>query len=115
MLLHFKTYEDNRGCLSFFENYNPIPFKIGQIYLFHDLSEASFNNDFIENDSQTILIALTGECELLLNNRTHNEVFNLNSPSHGIYIPTGSKYKLKNISTTLSLLVITSDQNIRYF
>lgn len=109
MLLDIVTHKDNRGYLSFLESHNPIPFKIGEIHLYSNVSEQALSQIVLNKDLDIIIIALVGVCNIsIITTDKHNEIYTLDQPSIGVYIPAGKEYQFNNTSPYLSLLIISS-------
>ena len=100
--------KDKRGYLTFFENYNQIPFEIKRVYWIYDIPNGVFRGSHANLKSHEFIISLSGSFDLILNDGSREYNFFLNDPSTGIYIPNLIFRKIQNFSTNAVALVASS-------
>ena len=101
---------DNRGNLSFFEDNNPIPFKIKRVYWIYDVPGGEMRGSHAFKDSQEVIIALSGSFDVVVNDGKEEKVYTLNRSYYCLYVPKMTWRYLNNFSTN-SLAFIASDTN----
>ena len=101
---------DNRGNLSFFEDNNPIPFKIKRVYWIYDVPGGEMRGSHAFKDSQEVIIALAGSFDVVVNDGKEEKVYTLNRSYYCLYVPKMTWRYLNNFSTN-SLAFIASDTN----
>lgn len=90
---------DERGNLSFAENLAQIPFEIKRTYWIYDVpgGEARGGHAFIRNDE--FIIALSGSFDVVVDDGSQKQTFQLNRSYYGLYIPRGLWRSMQNFST----------------
>jgi oxalate decarboxylase/phosphoglucose isomerase-like protein (cupin superfamily) len=101
---------DKRGNLTFFENYNHIPFEIKRVYWIYDIPGGASRESHANLKSHEIIISISGSFNIVLNDGSNDYNFFLNDPSTGIYIPNLTYRKIENFSTN-SVALIASSSN----
>ena len=100
---------DQRGSLSFLESNNHIPFKIKSTSIITNLSFFSKNNKSIKNKEKEFLVVLSGFLDIRIKYGEFEEVFKLNKPNVGLYIPEMAEKSFIDFSSNLILLVLCAD------
>tara|TARA_B110000208_G_scaffold158953_1_gene193366 strand:- start:886 stop:1248 length:363 start_codon:yes stop_codon:yes gene_type:complete len=100
---------DQRGSLSFLESNNHIPFNIKSTSIITNLSFFSKNNKFIKNKEKEFLVVLSGFLDIRIKHGEFEEVFKLNKPNVGLYIPDMAEKSFVDFSPNLILLVLCAD------
>lgn len=98
---------DDRGNLSFFENYKEIPFEIKRTYLIKNIQYGKSIGKYALIKSQEFIIALSGSFDVVLNDGEEEFKYNLNNSYQGLYVPNMLWRSLDNFSAN-SLILITS-------
>ena len=90
---------DPRGNLSFVEQLNHIPFEIKRTYWIYDVpgGEARGGHAFRRNEE--FIIALSGSFDVVVDDGSHKQTFQLNRSYYGLYIPNGLWRSIVNFST----------------
>lgn len=90
---------DERGNLSFAENLTHIPFEIKRTYWIYDVpgGEARGGHAFIRNEE--FIIALSGSFDVVVDDGSQKQTFQLNRSYYGLYIPKGLWRSMQNFST----------------
>ncbi|NKA00924.1 MAG: WxcM-like domain-containing protein [Proteobacteria bacterium] len=85
-LLEFKTFGDQRGSLVSLEANKNIPFNIKRVYYIFDTKNDVARGKHAHKNLQQILIAVSGSCKVLVDNKNDKKIFKLNDPTQGLYI-----------------------------
>lgn len=101
--------EDHRGILSVIEK-DIIPFTIKRIYFLYNIPHNVERGAHSHKQQQSVLFALNGSFEIILNDGIQSHTVFLDTPNKGLFIPNGYWRELKNFSSGSVCLVISSDE-----
>ena len=104
-IIQLFTSADVRGSLSFFEEGNPIPFKIQCTYLIYN---GYRKQEYVHKYGEQFVVALSGSCDIVVDDGRIKKTYMLAAPSYGLYIPSLHWSIIKNFSKYSLLLIITS-------
>jgi hypothetical protein len=107
-LLQLPKILDDRGNLSFFQNFDQIPFEIKRVYWIYDVPGGEHRGGHAYRALQEVIIALSGSFDLVLNDGKQETKFTLNRSYNAIYVPSLIWRQLENFSTN-SLALIVAD------
>ena len=107
-IIHLPKILDSRGNLSFFENGNQIPFDIERTYWIYDVPGGELRGSHAFKKSREFIIALSGSFDIVLNDGTKEEKYNLNRSCNGVYVPNFLWRRLENFSTNSLALIVSS-------
>lgn len=100
---------DNRGNLSFIEQYNQVPFKIERTYWIYDVPGGECRRGgHAYHRNQEFIVALSGSFDVTVDTGAERRVFSLNRSYYGVYVPAGTWRELSNFSTNSLALVLAS-------
>jgi len=99
---------DQRGNLSFIEEWNHVPFKIERTYWIYDVPGGEKRGGHAYRNNQEFIVALSGSFDVILDNGNKREVFSLNRSHYGLYIPQGVWRQMENFSTNSLALILAS-------
>jgi len=99
---------DERGNLSFIEEYKHIPFKIERSYWIYDVPGGEIRGGHAYKENQEFIVALSGSFDVILDNGKSKEIFSLNRSYYGLYIPKGIWRQMENFSTNSLALILAS-------
>lgn len=99
---------DNRGNLSFVEEFCHIPFKIERSYWIYDVPGGETRGGHAYKENEEFIIALSGGFDVILDNGEYKQVFSLNRSYYGLYVPKGMWRQMLNFSTNSLALVLAS-------
>lgn len=108
-IIGFPKIEDERGNLSFIQNFSQIPFKVKRSYWIYDVPGGEIRGSHAFKNQQELIIALSGSFDVILNDSFSKQRFNLNRSYYGLYVPRMIWRSLENFSTN-SLALIVSDR-----
>lgn len=101
---------DQRGSLSFLESNNHIPFNIKSSSIITDLYNFKNSNELKKNNDE-FLVVLSGSLTIKVINGNLDEIFILNKPNIGLYIPRKLESNFIKFSPNAILLVLRSGSN----
>lgn len=101
---------DERGNLSFIEEYNHIPFKINRVYWIYDVPRGEHRGSHAFRETRELIVALSGSFDVVLHDGKQEHRFTLNRSYNGIYVPQMIWRKLENFSTNALALILASTQ-----
>lgn len=109
-ILNLPKIEDKRGNLSFIESENHIPFDIKRVYWIYDVPGGQFRGGHAYKEQEELIIALSGSFDIVVDNGSEKQKFQLNRSYYGLYIPKGYWRHVDNFSTNALALAISSTQ-----
>ena len=99
---------DQRGNLSFVEEYKHVPFKIRRTYWIYDVPGGEYRGGHAYKENEEFIVALSGSFDVIIDNGVAREVFSLNRSYYGLYVPKGMWRQMENFSTNSLALVLAS-------
>ena len=100
---------DERGFLAVIEK-DTIPFAINRVYYLYDVPSDSFRGGHAHKEQQSVIIALSGSFEVLVDDGNTKKRIMLNKPNQGLYIPTQIWREIDNFSSGAVCLVLSSTE-----
>ena len=110
IILELPKFTDPRGNLSFLENENQIPFKIARSYWIYDVPGGETRGGHAFKENEEFIIALSGAFDVILDNGTEKQRFQLNRSYYGLYVPKGLWREMENFSTSSVAFILSSIQ-----
>lgn len=98
-LIELPKFLDERGNLSFAENYKQMPFSIRRTYWLYDVPGGIGRGGHAEKDNEELIIAMSGSFDILVDDGKEQKTFTLNRSYFGLYIPKGLWREIKEFST----------------
>ena len=108
-LIDIPKIEDARGNLAVIEK-EIIPFEIKRVYYLYDVPSTAYRGGHAHQAQHSIMIALSGSFDVLLENSKYKEAITLNKPDKGLLIPAGTWREIDNFSSGAVCLVISSGE-----
>lgn len=109
-IIHFPKINDPRGNLTFFQNWDQIPFEIKRTFWTYDVPAGEIRGGHAYKLQNEIIIALSGSFDVVITSIDNSkQVFSLNRSNFGLYIPSNNWRHVENFSTNAVVLHI-SDQ-----
>lgn len=100
---------DDRGNLSFVEEYNHIPFKIERTFWIYDVPGGEERGGHAYRETEELIIAQSGSFEVMIDDGRGNvQTFQLNRSYYGLYIPKMMWRQMTSFSTNSVALVLAS-------
>ena len=107
-LIQLPKFLDERGNLSFVEQFTHIPFEIKRTYWLYDVPGGECRGGHAYWENQELIIALSGSFDVLLDDGHEKKTFHLNRSYYGLYVPKGLWREMENFSTNSLALVLSS-------
>ncbi len=98
-IIELPKFLDERGNLSFVENYAQIPFAIKRTYWLYDVPGGVERGGHAEMKNEELVIALSGAFEIVVDDGCRKKRFVLNRSYYGLYIPSGLWREIRDFST----------------
>lgn len=106
---NFQIHGDDRGQLIALEEMKDIPFRIKRVYYMFDTKEGVRRGLHSHRTLQQILVCVSGECKVLLDNGSERKIVLLNKPYEGLYIGPDMWREMYDFSDDAVLMVFASE------
>ena len=107
--INFPTHGDERGQLVAVEAERSIPFPIQRVYYIFGTQPGVERGSHAHKALQQVAVAVSGSCEMVLDDGESETTFTLDSPDKGVYIKPGMWRVMRNF-TPDCVLVVFADQ-----
>lgn len=107
-LVPLPRIDDPRGALSFLQAPHQAPFPIRRTYWIYDVPGGELRGSHAFQNTEEIIIALSGSFEVILHNGTVEQSWRLNRSYVGLYVPRMMWRTLKDFSTNSLALIVAS-------
>lgn len=107
-VIGFPKVLDDRGNLSFIEQYRHIPFRIARTYWIYDVPGGESRGGHAYRELEECVIALSGSFDVFVDDGTAQKVVHLNRAYNGLYIPKMIWRHMRHFSTNAVALVLAS-------
>ncbi|REG90190.1 sugar 3,4-ketoisomerase [Winogradskyella sediminis] len=108
-LIGIPKMHDERGFLAVIEK-NTIPFAIKRVYYLYDVPSDSYRGGHAHKEQHSVIIALSGSFEVLVDDGKTKKRIMLNKPNLGLLIPTQIWREIDNFSSGAVCLVLASTE-----
>lgn len=109
-MLQFPQHGDERGWLVVIEGVKDVPFDIKRIFYIYGSDESVIRGRHANRKSEFVLINVCGSCKVKTNDGRGNEdIFVLDKPHAGIYIPKLVWKEMYDFSEDSILLCMASE------
>ena len=98
-IIELPKFLDERGNLSFAENYKQIPFEINRTYWIYDVPGGESRGGHAFKKNHEFIIALSGSFDVVVDDGTQKRTYTLNRSYYGLYVPAGLWREMINFST----------------
>lgn len=105
-IINFQTLGDKRGSLIAIEGEKTIPFPIRRIYYIYRTEPGIERGFHAHKKLHQVAVAVSGCCEMLLDDGKSRTVVKLDSPEKGVLIKPGMWREICNFSPNCILLVL---------
>lgn len=106
-LIEIPKVHDERGFLAVIEK-DAIPFAIKRVYYLYDVPTESSRGGHAHKEQQSVIIALSGSFEVIVDDGKTKKRIMLNKPNQGLYMPTQIWREIENFSSGAVCLVLAS-------
>ena len=108
-IIDIPKVHDERGFLAVIEK-NTIPFAIKRVYYLYDVPSDSYRGGHAHKEQQSVIIALSGSFEVLVDDGKSTKRIMLNKPNQGLIMPTQIWREIDNFSSGAVCLVLASTE-----
>ncbi|MCB0445476.1 MAG: FdtA/QdtA family cupin domain-containing protein [Gelidibacter sp.] len=108
-IIQIPQVHDKRGKLAVVEK-DSIPFAIQRVYYLYDIPSDSHRGGHAHKQQQSVIIALSGSFEVIVDDGISKKRIMLNKPNLGLYIPTGIWREIENFSSGAVCFVLASTE-----
>jgi dTDP-4-dehydrorhamnose 3,5-epimerase-like enzyme len=112
-IINLPDLHDDRGNLNFFENYNQIPFAINRVSFIYVASITSIDRSYggyAYKENNDFIISLSGSLKVKVNSGSKMEIFYLEHPHYGLFIPKLFWYELSGFSNNFFAMIVSSNK-----
>ena len=90
-LYEIPYFVDNRGALNVLEIARELPFVCRRIFYTYTVPEGQVRGEHAHKACEQFLISLRGKVSVSVDDGDHRDEFMLDSPSKGLWLPSGSR------------------------
>jgi|SRR5665648_642824 len=108
--IEFKQNGDERGHLVVVEGGKDIPFEIARVFYIYGSDPDVIRGKHANHRSEFVLINVNGKSKVKVDNGFTTEVFELNKPHTGIYLPKMLWKDMYDFSSDSVLLVLSNEK-----
>ena len=108
-LINFKEHGGEYGSLVALEGKRDIPFQVRRVYYIYDVEPTCRRGFHSHNDLEQVLICLHGSVKILVKTPFEEEIVELNSRTHGLYIGPMVWREMYDWQDEAVLLVLASE------
>jgi len=108
--IRFKQMGDDRGHLVVVEGGKDIPFEIARVFYIYGSDTDVVRGKHANKKSEFVLINVSGTSKVKVDNGFTTEIFELNEPHTGIYIPKMIWKDMYDFSSDSVLLVLSNEK-----
>lgn len=106
--VEFKQLGDDRGHLVVVEGGNDIPFEIERVFYIYGSDHDVIRGQHANRESEFVLINVSGKSKVKVDYGYSSEIYDLNEPHTGIYIPKMVWKDMYDFSENSVLLVLSN-------
>ena len=108
-IIELPKFLDERGNLSFVEQFTHLPFEIKRTYWIYDVPGGEDRGGHAYLKNQEFIIALSGAFDVMVDDGENKKTFSLNRSYFGLYVPAGLWRTMENFSTNSLALEFGSE------
>jgi len=108
-IIHLPLIEDQRGNLTFVEQFNHIPLDIKRIKWLSNPNGYPGGSNNSGRMHKAFIVALSGSFNVVVNSGGSNFTYQLNKPNYGLYVPDIRRRQITNSSDKALALILTPD------
>ena len=109
-ILNFSQANDERGCMAIAQAGKEIPFIIKRIFYTYNMQGDAIRGQHANRYSNFILVNVVGSCEIKVDYGNETEIFVLDKPYQGLYIPNMVWKDMYDFSPDSVQLVLASEK-----
>ena len=108
VLYDIPYFADDRGAINILEIARDLPFGCQRIFYTYTVPEGSVRGEHAHRQCEQFLISIRGKVSVLVDDGEHRDEFMLDSPSKGLWLPSGCWGEQFGHSPNSILLVLAS-------
>ena len=108
VLYDIPYFADDRGAINILEIARDLPFGCQRIFYTYTVPEGSVRGEHAHRHCEQFLISIRGKVSVLVDDGEHRDEFMLDSPSKGLWLPSGCWGEQFGHSPDSILLVLAS-------
>jgi hypothetical protein len=106
-IIELTKFLDDRGNLTFIEEFKHIPFSISRTYWVYDVPGGEIRGAHAFKEQKEFIVALSGSFDVVLNKGDGDQRYHMNRSYYGLFVPAMHWRFLDNFSTNSIALVLT--------
>jgi oxalate decarboxylase/phosphoglucose isomerase-like protein (cupin superfamily) len=106
-IIELTKFLDDRGNLTFIEQFTHIPFEITRTYWIYDVPGGEIRGAHAFKEQKEFIVALSGSFDVVLNKGDGEQRYHMNRSYYGLYVPSMHLRFIDNFSTNSVALVLT--------
>lgn len=108
-IVELPRINDARGNLTFIEQHRHVPFDIKRVYYLYDVPGGTERAGHAHKELHQLVIAMSGSCDIHLDDGIETRMFHLNRSYYGLYLPPMTWRIVNNFSSGSVCMVLASD------
>lgn len=104
-MINLQSLGDSRGGLVVAEAQKTVPFEIKRVYWIHGTLDGVERGFHAHKELRQLAVAVSGSCEMILDNGQHEKTIQLDSSSRGVMIEPMVWHYMKRFSPDCVLVV----------
>lgn len=108
-MILFNQIDEDDGSLVYMETLKEIPIKIKRIFYIFSTPKGATRANHANKTADFVMISINGSCKILTDDGKEKQIFNLNNPKNGIYVPKMTWIKAFDFSKDCILLVFSNE------
>lgn len=109
-MITFVQNGNESGKISIIEGNQAIPFEIKRVFYIYNTSSEGVRGKHSNRKTEFVLIAVSGSCKVLAKDGMgYEEIFNLDNPNQGVYLPKLIWKEMYDFSEDCVLLALASE------
>lgn len=108
-VINFRDFGDERGKLVVIEGNKDIPFDMKRVFYIYDSDHDIVRGQHANRNSEFVLINVSGKSKVRVYDGENSEIYDLDKPMMGIYIPSMIWKDMYDFSNDSVLLVLSNE------
>lgn len=109
-IIQLPRIEDERGNLSFLENFSQVPFCIKRVYWIYDVPGGEIRGGHAFRTLNEIIISLSGSFDVVLSDGKEERRYPMNRSYYGLFVPNMIWRRMENFSTNALAMVVVDQE-----
>ena len=109
-IIQLPRIEDERGNLSFLENFSQVPFCIKRVYWIYDVPGGEIRGGHAFKSLNEIIISLSGSFDVVLSDGKEEIRYSMNRSYYGLFVPNMIWRRMENFSTNALAMVVVDQE-----